>query len=133
MPAAVAKMSLPVGVLAIVHVRDAGVASTFPAASRARTSNVWLATARPEYACGDVHALHAAPSNRHSNAAPVSLALNANDAEVEVVVPDGPDESVVSGAAVSIVHERVAGVASVFPAASVARTAKVCDPSGSAE
>ena len=30
---------------------------------------------------------------------------------------------------VSIVHEYVAGVASVIPAASVARTAKVCVPS----
>jgi hypothetical protein len=36
---------------------------------------------------------------------------------------------VVSGAVTSTVHARIAGVASTFPAASVARTSKVCVPS----
>ena len=47
-------------------------------------------------------------------------------------MPLGPAVIVVSGAVVSgvcTVHVRVAGVASVFPAASVARTLKVCAPS----
>jgi hypothetical protein len=51
-----------------------------------------------------------------------------------VEVPDGPDPIVVSGAVTSggmaTVHVRLAGVASVFPAPSVARTSKVCDPFG---
>ncbi len=39
--------------------------------------------------------------------------------------------SFVSGAVVSTVRTRVAGLGSVFPASSVARTAKVCSPSSS--
>jgi hypothetical protein len=35
-------------VVSIVQVNEAGVASTFPAASTARTSNLWLASANPE-------------------------------------------------------------------------------------
>jgi hypothetical protein len=38
----------------------------------------------------------------------------------------------VSGAAVSIVHVRVAGVGSTLPRLSVAVTENVCDPSASA-
>ena len=51
--------------------------------------------------------------------------MNANDGEAPFVVPVGPPVIVVSGAAVSTVNERVAGVASTLPAASVARTENV--------
>ena len=44
------------------------------------------------------------------------------------MVPEGPDVIVVSGVSVSTVKVRVAGVASVFPTASVARTRKVWLP-----
>jgi hypothetical protein len=74
-----------------------------------------------------VHDDHAAPSRRHSNVA-VSVAENVKLAVVSVTVPDGPPEIVVSGAVVSTVQERVAGVASTFPATSIARTSKVCVP-----
>ncbi len=50
-------------------------------------------------------------------------------AALVVNVPDGPLVMVVSGGMVSIVKLRVAGVASVFPAASIARTENVCAPS----
>src|SRR5436853_442110 len=43
----------------------------------------------------------------------------------------GPDEMAVSGAVRSTTKVRVAGGGSVFVAASMARTAKVCAPSGS--
>ena len=94
-----------------VNVREAGVASTLPAASLARTENVCSPLARFVYACGDVHAANAALSRRraHSNVAPGSL-VKANDAELEVMVPVGPLVIVVSGAAVSTVNVRVAGV-----------------------
>jgi translation elongation factor TU len=49
-------------------------------------------------------------------------------AQIWFVTPAGPESIVVSGAIVSTVNVRVAGVASVFPAASVARTANVCEP-----
>ncbi len=113
---------------ATVNVREAGVASTLPAASLARTENVCSPSARFVYACGDVHAANAALSRRHSNVAPGSL-VKANDAEFVVMVPVGPLVIVVSGAAVSTVNVRVAGEPSTLPAASLARTENVCSPS----
>ena len=46
----------------LVHVCEAGVGSTLLAASVARTSNVWLPSARPDSPSGDVHAPQAPPS-----------------------------------------------------------------------
>jgi hypothetical protein len=66
---------------------------------------------------------------------PESLDANAKEALVDVTVPVGPDEIVVSGGVVSAggvvstVKERVAGEASVLPATSVARTETVWAPS----
>ena len=67
-------------------------------------------------------------SSEHWKVEPVSLDVNAKLAEVAATVPDGPDPIVVSGAVVSTVHVRVAGVASTLPAASTARTRKVWAP-----
>jgi hypothetical protein len=64
------------------------------------------------------------PSSLHSNVAPVSLE-NPKLALSTVMVPLGPDVIVVSGAVVSTVNERVAGVPSWLPAGSVARTLNV--------
>ena len=50
-------------------------------------------------------------------------------AVVVLIAPVGPVLIVVSGAAVSTVNVRVAGVASTLPAASRARTSNVCAPS----
>ncbi len=61
-----------------------------------------------------------------------SDAVNVNDALVEVVEDAGPDEIVVVGGAVLTVNDRVAGLASTLPAASVARTETLCEPSASA-
>ena len=49
-------------------------------------------------------------------------------AEVDAVSPLGPESIAVSGATVSTVQVRTASVASVLPAASVARTRKLCSP-----
>ena len=51
-----------------------------------------------------------------------------NVALVLLTEPVGPFRFVVSGAIVSTVQVRVAGVASWLPAASMARTLKVCEP-----
>jgi len=61
----------------------------------------------------------------HSKLDPGSVDPKANVADVLDTVPDGPESINVSGGVVSlwIVQVRVAGVASVLPAASVARTA----------
>ena len=79
-----------------------------------------------------MQATYAPASSLHSNVEPASVEVNANDALVDVVGLLGPELIVVSGGVVSLgalivqVHE--AGEASVLPAASVARTLKVCEP-----
>jgi hypothetical protein len=110
-----------------VHEWVAGLGSTFPAVSVARTANV-CAPATTVYCAGDEQAANAAPSSEHANVASVSVAVNVKLALPLVVVAGGPDAIAVSGATVSTVNVRVAGVPSAFPAASVARTEKVCDP-----
>ncbi len=47
-----------------VHVREAGVASVFPAKSMARTWKVCVPGARPVNALGELHDPYAAPSRR---------------------------------------------------------------------
>ena len=106
----------------MVQMRVAGVTSVLPAASVARTLNQCWPTARPVYSRGEVHAANAAPSIEHSKSAAGSSAVNVKLALELVVVAGGAVPIVVSGAAVSILQVYMAGVASVFPAASVART-----------
>ena len=85
-----------------------------PAASVARTENVCSPSARVPTTYGDVHAANSAASSLHSNVEFASLDENVNGLDADVIE--------VSGAAVSTVKVRVAGVWSMFPAASVART-----------
>ncbi len=67
----------------------------------------------------------------HSKPEPASVEEKEKLADVELIVPDGPAVIDVSGAAVSTVKLRVASEASVLPAASLALTEKVCEPSES--
>src|SRR5918999_1594940 len=71
-------------VVSAVHVRVAGVASTLPAASIARTRNVCDPADSPVTVRGDVHAAHAPLSTWHWNVEPASL---------EVKVKGGPPEA----------------------------------------
>ncbi len=68
------------------------------------------------------------PSSWHSKVEPPSLELKEKSASAELLGSLGCAVIVVFGAAVSIVHVNDAGVGSVLPAASVARTSKVCEP-----
>ena len=77
---------------------------------------------------GEVHAANAAESSEHWNVEPVSVETNSNVALVLVVVAGGPELTTVCGAVWSIVHVYSAGDASALPAASFARTRKVCEP-----
>ncbi len=81
------------------------------------------------YACGEVHVAYvpapAGVSSLHWNVDPASVEVNVNDWLLAVVVPVGPPVIVVSGAAVSTVNARVAGVVSTLPVESVARTENV--------
>ena len=124
--------------VSIVNERVAGVASVLPAASVARTANVWPPSGSVSV-IGLEHAVQVPPSTRHSNVEPDSLAVNVNVGDPSLVLPLGPPVIDVFGAVVSAggagvvstVNERVAGVASTLPAASMARTENVWAPSAS--
>jgi hypothetical protein len=111
--------------------RLAGVASAWPAASTARTRNVWAPDVSVEVVNGEEQVVNAPVSTEHWNVDGVSLDVNANVGVESFVGPLGPELMVVSGGVVSTVIERVAGVGSMFPAASTARTANACGPSAS--
>ena len=89
------------GIESTVKVREAGVSSTLPAASLARTSNVWTLEAKPEYDFGEVHGAHSPASILHSKVAPASVAVKVKVGSGLVVIPDGPESISVSGAVVS--------------------------------
>ena len=73
-----------------------------------------------------MHGAKLPASDRHWNVA-ASFAVNVNDGD-GLFVRAGDAAIVTVGAIVSAVHVRDAGVASTLPAASTARTWKVCDP-----
>ncbi len=93
---------------------------------------MWLPSASAEVVCGLVQELQLPASTRHSNVEPGSDELKANAGVVSFEGADGPLSIVVFGAVRSIVHVKLAGDASVLPAASVARTTNACVPSPSA-
>ena len=86
-----------------------------------------------------MHAVYGPPSRAHSNVDPAVELEKLNVALVAVVVLAGPLSIAVSGGVVSgggagatTVHVCVAGVASVLPLVSVARTLKVWLPTETA-
>jgi hypothetical protein len=76
-----------------------------------------------------VHALHEPPSIRHSKLEPPSVEVNEKLAPVALVGSLGCAVIDEFGAALSTVQVKDAGDASVLPAASIARTSKVWEPS----
>ena len=82
--------------------------------------------------CGVVQTFQLPPSMRHSNVDPVSLELKEKVGVVSFDGLEGVEPIVVFGAVRSTVHVCEAGVPSVFPAWSVARTSNVWLPSDSA-
>jgi hypothetical protein len=112
-----------------VQVWTAGLGSTLPAPSVARTENVWLRSARRPIVSGLEHAAQAPASTLHSNVGPGSLAENSKVGASSLDGSAGASSRVVFGAAVSTVQVWDAGVGSVRPAESVARTSTVWLPS----
>ena len=84
--------------MSTVKLRDAGVGSTLPAGSVARTSKVCAPSASDAVVSGVEHEPHAPPSTRHSNVEPAWSAENANVGVASLVGPDGPLSMVVCGA-----------------------------------
>ena len=114
-----------------VHARVAGVPSTLPATSTARTANVCVPFARPPYVAGLAHERQTPPSSEHSKPAPaceanvkVALALLTGTDDA------GPPVRAVCGRTESCVH--VCSMTVLLPAASVAWTRSVCVPSATA-
>ena len=83
-----------------LQLRLAGVRSTLPAASMARTRSWWLPTDRAVYVTGETHVLKAEPSSEHWKVAPASLE-NVSVACVLPVSAGGPVSIAVFGAVVS--------------------------------
>ena len=83
---------------------------------------------RLESARGLVALVHDPLSSFLWKVTPVSFEVKVTEAVVEETFPEGAAVIVVFGAVVSTVQVALAGDASVFPAASVARTWIVCDP-----
>jgi len=114
-----------------VNERTTGDSSVLSAASVARTLTECAPSASADVVHGLEHADHAPSSTRQANVEPASLAEKVNVGVASFVRPDGPLSMVVFGAAVSTVKLCDAGVASTFPAGSVARTSKLWAPSAS--
>lgn len=114
-----------------VQARDAGVGSTLVAGSVARTSKTWAPPASPVRETGLVQDANAATSRRHSNVEPPSEEKSWNEADVERIVPEGPNGMVVSGAVVSTVNDRPTEEPAE-PEALTAITSSVWGPSASA-
>ena len=120
-------------VVSTVQVELAGVASMFPAWSTARTSNLCEPSASEERLRGEVQAPPGRRLGRVEPALeadatpepPVSVPEKAKLAEALLVSAGGPESIEVVGAVVSTVQVELAGVASMFPAWSTARTSKV--------
>src|SRR5918992_704943 len=127
-------MKVGTGAALIVQSYSAGVRSSLPARSTARTSRILLPGGRPVSSYGDVQSVNAAcVVSLHSNVASGSSLENVNVALVCTVVRSGPESIVVSGASMSgggglIAHVIAAGPGSALPWRSIARTWNVCDP-----
>ena len=105
----------------------AGVESTLVAVSIARTAKVCGPGPSAAVVNEELQTANAAASTRHSNV-PASLEVNENVGVASLVGPFGPAVMVVSGAIVSTLKAREAGVTSTLVAVSIARTSKVCAP-----
>src|SRR5262249_4917282 len=115
--------------VSITQVNDAGVGSTLSAASIARTSKVCVPSPSVTLVNGEVHAPNTPASRRHSKRTPLSFAVNENEGLELFEGFAGDAVIVVSGAVRSTTQVNDAGVGSTLPAASIARTWKVCEPS----
>ena len=115
-----------------VHVNDAGGSSTRPNSFVAATSNVNVVDGphRSVSVSGDAHGVTAQPLRVQAYVTGDWSDDQANVAEVEAVLTGGVVENVVTGGPTTV-HDAVAGVESVLPRVSTARTRSVCSPGAS--
>ena len=103
--------------------------SSLPAASIARTSNVWDPSVCVGGVFGEEQSFQGPLSTRHSKVESGSVEWNSNVGVLSRVRPVGPESMIVSGPWVSTTKSRDAGEESVLSASSVARTKNVWPPS----
>jgi hypothetical protein len=115
------------GGLTTVQLWLAGVASTLPVASVARTWNVCEPSAKAVYVAGEVQFVNDPLSSLQANVA-ASVAVKLKLAVEEFTVPVGPDVIVVSGGVLSTVTLILVVVVELFDG-STARAAIVAPPS----
>ena len=129
--------SVPAGVLGsgsgtTVQARLAGVVSTLPALSVAKTSKLYSPGARSEISSGELQPANGSPLNEHWKSASSSSAVKKNVAVLLGVVPVGPPSIVVSGARrSSMTHSKNAGGSSTRRRWLVALTSNRCSPASS--
>ena len=119
----------------MVKLRLAGVASMLPAVSIARTWKLCAPAASAGLTVrGEVQAAKAALSTLHWKLAVASgeLKLNVGVVSFVGVGSTGPPVKAVFGGVRSTVKLRTAGLASMLPAVSIARTRMLCAPAPSA-
>ena len=117
------------GVVSTVKWLAAGVGSTLPAASTARTRKAWSPSRSAGTVRGDSHTAYAPLSSEHSKRSPPSTEENSNTGAVTDDNAAGSRSRCVSGGVASTVNCRCTGVGSTLPAESIARTANACAPS----
>src|SRR3712207_1490663 len=124
-------MVVSADVVSTVKVRVDGVVSVLLPSSVARTAKLCWPSLRFDVVKGDEHGANGSPSTEHSKVELGSSELNVKVGVESLVRPPsaGPELIVVSGLSRSTVKVRLAGVWSVLPKVSVARTSKVCWPS----
>ena len=105
-----------------------------PAASVARTVNVYSPGASPQKPSGETHGANApvwpGPLRLHSIVAPPSLGANVKLGEASLVTPLGPDSTVGAAGGVRSTT-KLRSALPMLPAASLAWTSSVCAPSAS--
>jgi hypothetical protein len=102
----------------------AGDCSTLPPASIAHTAKVYVPSDRSLYVTGDSQGEPPSPFSVHINVA-ASFEEKRINASRLLTTLEGAESMEVTGGVVSTTHDRVAGVWSTFPAASIARTSRV--------
>jgi hypothetical protein len=115
------------GGVSTVNSNSSGSASTTPSGLLALTSKAWWPSERPLRVCGDAHGAQGPKSSAHSNVEPAWSEENVNVALVTPGSGSTGGSSAVSGGCTTV-HSWCEGVASALPAASTARTSRMCAP-----
>ena len=109
------------------HSHSSHWSATVPCASNASTAKKCSPSGTFVYVFGEVQFSSSTPSSQHQKVAPLTSAVKVNVWFRLSVTSSGPDRMIPSGGC-ETTHVNSAGVGSKSPAASLARTRRVCEP-----